>query len=135
MILVSVFIGQLGYYFMYAFQQWQIKQEIKRELIAGLPDSALEIISLEDQGNALEWEEEGKEFSLHSAMYDVVRIKKIEGKTFLYCLNDKKEKELRKTLSHIIKTSDSKSNKSNKYTLKLQLSAFVIFQKQPALTA
>jgi hypothetical protein len=111
-----------------------IKEEVKRELLAGMPDAALEIIIMEDQGAALKWEETGKEFSLNGAMYDVARVKKSNGKTLLYCLNDKNEKQLLKKLALAIKSSNSRNNKSEKQTIKFQLSVFVAQQNQPAFS-
>jgi len=118
--LLLIFINQVGYYFIYSYQQHLIKEEIKEELLAGMPEPSLELIIEEDNINKLEWEEKGKEFYLNGEMYDVAKIKHRNGKTYLYCLNDKKEKELLAAYSKSIR------DKSNKQTIKNQLSVYIV---------
>ena len=80
--LLLLFFSQMGYYFFYMFQQHQIKEAVKHELLAKLPESSLEIIDANAQKNDIEWEEEGKEFYLHGQMYDVAFIKISNGITY-----------------------------------------------------
>jgi len=108
LLLTTIFISQVGYYFIYIIHQHIIKEEIERELLTHIPDSSLELVIVEDHSNNLEWEEEGKEFSLNGDMYDVVRIEVKNGKTYLYCINDKKEKEI---LNNLVKAVNHDSKK------------------------
>ena len=105
-------MSQVGYYFVYTIQQHIIKEEIERELLTQIPDSSLDVVVEEDHSGKLEWEEEGKEFSLNGDMYDVARIEIKDGKTYLYCINDKKEKEI---LNNLVKAvnHDSKKERNN----------------------
>jgi len=107
-------MSQIGYYFVYTIYQFIIKEEIERELLSHIPDSSLELVIAEDHADKLDWEEKNKEFSLNGEMYDVVRIEKKDGKTHLYCLNDKKEKELLDNLVKAVnKNSDNKKERNN----------------------
>ena len=113
---VIMFASQVGYYFIYAFKQYQIKEEIEKEMLANIPDASLEIIIAEEHGTRIKWEKRDKEFSLDGVMYDVARIKKSEGKTYLYCINDKKEKQL---LDDIVKAvNKNQNNKQSRNTIK-----------------
>lgn len=105
--LLILFGSQVGRHMYYAFQQYQIRSEMKRQIVANLPDSSLEII-VANQNNTFRWEEEGKEFYQNGEMYDVVRSAVKDGKTILYCINDKKEADLLSNLQKTIKTGENK---------------------------
>jgi hypothetical protein len=127
-ILISAFISQVGYYFIYSFQQWQLKATIKKELFSALPESSLEVIIAEEHAGAIQWQEEGNEFYLNGTLYDVVKVKKADHKTIIYCLNDYKEKHL---LTKLVKTVQSgRSGKSNKGIAKFQFPVCIISQNQ-----
>lgn len=94
-ILIAVLAySQIGYYFIMHYSQHVQKRVIQEEIYQQLKDEELEIISLTDNKQHINWEEEGKEFLLNGEMYDVVKTKTINGKLILYCINDKKEKSL-----------------------------------------
>ena len=118
-----IFISQIGYYFIYAYEQHLIKEEIKEEILASMPESSLELMVEEQYSDKIEWEEDGKEFYLNGEMYDVAKIKHENGKTLLYCVNDKKEKDL---LDHLMKTlgRNHGSGKSGRQVLKSQFSVY-----------
>ena len=82
---------------------------MERELLKQIPDSSLEVIVVENFGDEIRWKEKNKEFSLDGVLYDVVRIQKREGNSYLYCINDKKEKQLLDNLVKAVnKNHDSK---------------------------
>jgi hypothetical protein len=117
-------VSQTGYYFIYKYQLRQAKREMKAELFAKLPESSFELFIAEDN-NTIVWKEDGKEFSLGGEMYDVAKIKKENGKTILYCINDKKEKILFQNFAKALKNDLSK-NKSGKSSIKFQYTDFTI---------
>ena len=86
---------------------------MERELLAYIPDSSLEVFVAEEFGNKLVWEEENKEFSIEGVLYDVARIKKIDGKTFLYCINDKQEKQLLDGLAKAVNANHGNKQEKN----------------------
>src|SRR5882757_5128062 len=92
--LIILFHTQMGYYGQFLIQRWQLRREARAAWIASLPDSGFEAISLEEVNTSGKWEEEGEEFSFRDQMYDVIRQRKIEGKTWLYCLDDERESQL-----------------------------------------
>ena len=67
---------------MYAFQQHQIREEVKRQLVLNIPDSSFELI-IAEQNDSFRWEEEGKEFYQDGQLYDVAKSVKKDGKTRL----------------------------------------------------
>ncbi len=117
-------ISQMGYYVIYRFQLRQIKREMKAQLFARLPESSFQLIIAEDN-HTIEWKDDGKEFSLNGEMYDVAKIKKENGKTVLYCINDKKENELLRDFVKAMK-NDASKNKSGKSSIKFQYTDFTI---------
>ena len=95
---------------------------MEREMLAHIPESSLEVIVAEQVADKIEWEEKNKEFSLEGVLYDVTRIEKKEGKTFLYCINDKKEKQLLDDLVKAVnKNHDNKQGRNNIKSLLLDL--------------
>ena len=121
-LLLILFTSQVGYYFIYTTHQHIIKEQIEKQLLANIPESSLEIINAEQFADKIEWEEKGKEFSLDGILYDVVRIKKTDGKTLLYCINDKKEKQLLDNLAKAVnKNNDNKQGRNNIKSLLLDL--------------
>jgi len=117
-----LFFSQIGYYFLYMFQQHLIKEAVKHELLAKLPESSLEIIDADAHEKDIEWEEEDMEFYLYGQMYDVAYIKVINGKKLIYCLNDSKEDDLLKRLANTIDSGkgQSHSNKAGHQVIKFQ---------------
>jgi hypothetical protein len=113
-LLFILFMSQVGYYFVYTIHQHILKEDIEKELLSHLPDSSLELIIAEDVSDKLEWQERGKEFSLNGEMYDVARMEQKDGKNHLYCINDKKEKQLLDNLvKAVTKDHDSKKPRNN----------------------
>lgn len=95
---------------------------MERELLAHIPESSLEVIIAEQVADKIVWEEKNKEFSIEGILYDVARIEKKEGKTFLYCINDKKEKQLLDNLVKAVnKNHDNKQGRNNIKSLLIDL--------------
>ncbi len=87
---------------------------MERELLTHIPDSSLEVFVAEEFGDKIVWEEENKEFSIDGVLYDVARIKKTDGKTFLYCINDKKEKQLLDGLAKAVNANHGNKQEKNR---------------------
>ena len=112
-------MSQTGHFVIYHIQKWRIQCTVREALLTSLDDRYLDIIELNIN---IVWEEEGKEFILNGEFYDVVSIKEINGKTFMYCLNDKKEERLVKNFYKTIKlASDNDTKKSNKVSFKFHV--------------
>ena len=86
---------------------------MERELLAYIPDSSLEVFVAEEFGDKIVWEEENKEFSIEGVLYDVARIKKSDGKTFLYCINDQQEKQLLDGLAKAVNANHGNKQEKN----------------------
>jgi hypothetical protein len=134
--LLLLFFSQAGYYFFYKFQQQRVKEAVKQDLLAKMPESSLEIIDANAHKNDIKWEEEGKEFYLHGQMYDIAYIKMINGQVLIYCLNDSKEEALLKGFASAINSGNeqSSSNKGGHHTIKFQLPDYVIPAQQTTVT-
>jgi len=131
-LLAILFTSQVGYYFIYTVHQYIIKEEVERELLTHIPESSLEVFVAEELGDKILWEEENKEFSIDGVLYDVARIKKSEGKTFLYCLNDKQEKQLLDNLAKAVNANHG--NKQEKNSIKSLLTDLVCMNDQELST-
>ena len=88
---------------------------MEREMLKKIPESSLEVFVAEQYGDRIEWREKDREFSIDGMLYDVARIKRSEGKTFLYCINDKKEKEL---LDNLVKAVDKNHDNKREKNIK-----------------
>ena len=87
---------------------------MERELLAHIPESSLEVFVAEELGDKIVWEDDNKEFSIDGVLYDVARIKKIGEKTFLYCINDKKEKQLLDSLTKAVNANHGNKQEKNR---------------------
>lgn len=119
-----LFIGQTGYHFFCAIERMQARQAIKAQIISAIPESSL--YKIEDS-NDINWFEQDREFLLHQTMYDVVRIKIVNGKKLFFCINDEKEQQLiQKSLKAAEDANDSRgAGKGARNLLKLQPSDFI----------
>ena len=105
--------NQVGYYFALSISLAMQRSDMKAALLKNIDEKQLYIINYTDSKNDIHWEDGGNtEFSFNSKMYDVVKQKKIKGKVLLYCLNDKKEKQLLD--DYIAATKNNGSNKKQK---------------------
>jgi predicted transcriptional regulator len=121
-LLTILFTSQVGYYFIYTIHQYIIKEKIEKELLTNIPESSLEVFVAEELGNKIVWQEDNKEFSIDGVLYDVARIKRTDGKTFLYCINDKQEKQLLDNLAKAVNANHgNKQEKNNIKSLLLDL--------------
>lgn len=112
-------MSQTGHFVIYQIQKWQIHYTVREALLTTLDEHYLDIIELK---SIIVWQEEGKEFTLNGKFYDVVKIKKLHGKIFLYCLNDKKEERLVKNYSKTVKSAtDNDSRNSNSFSYKFHV--------------
>jgi uncharacterized protein (UPF0333 family) len=121
--LILLFMSQAGYYFFYGYQQESVKKEMKAQIKALHTDNDYEIIIAEENAKDIVWLEDDEEFCLKGILYDVAKIKKQDGKTYLYCLNDKKEQQLVRGMAKVVNSGkDNATNgKDGKHTLKFQL--------------
>lgn len=109
-------MSQTGHFIIYYIEKWHFKNVAREEVLAGVPDSYLKMI---EYNSDIKWEEDGKEFSLKGKFYDVVRITKNNGKTFLYCLKDENEEQLVKIFTKTIPLAASdKTAQNNKHSFK-----------------
>ena len=90
--------------------QTEQKESVKEKIFREIKDEELEIVSVSNNQN-IYWEEEGKEFLLNGQMYDVVKVRSVNGKMTLYCINDKKEKALIDNYNLVTKHNSSPDKK------------------------
>ncbi len=84
---------QMGFYLHSLKLRAEAKFEFKEKVKTSLAEYDLDIFELNVIKNSVTWEEEGKEFWLKGQLYDVVVQKTINGKKYIYCLNDTKEEQ------------------------------------------
>jgi len=131
-LLAILFTSQVGYYFIYTVHQYMIKEEMEREMLTLIPESSLEVFVAEELGDKIIWEEANKEFSIDGVLYDIARIKKSEGKTFLYCINDKQERQLLDDLAKAVNANHG--NKQEKNSIKSLLADLVCMNDEERST-
>jgi len=92
-LLFFMLLQAAGYLFVFKLQQHEIRQEIKRQIKAGVPENELVLFKLANDARVF-WSIPEREFRANGVMYDVVR-KEIHGDTTrYYCLSDEKETQL-----------------------------------------
>ncbi len=103
---------------------------MEQQLLAGIPDNYLTVFDAGTSNKDISWEEKGKEFTLDGNRYDVAKTRIINGKTFLYCINDKKEEQVLKERSNAVKSgTDQNANTNNQpgHIVKFQINDCILF--------
>jgi hypothetical protein len=123
LLLVFLF-NMVGSYIYFSFLRKNIQYEIKQIIRNGLKEKDLTLIIVPvGELSRLNWLKPQKEFSRNGEMFDVVKSTTKEGKTYLYCINDRKEKEL---ISNFRR--NRQSNKSTELLKKITPVQFLIYK-------
>ncbi|ULQ55943.1 hypothetical protein KJS94_14935 [Flavihumibacter rivuli] len=92
-VLLTMLVEVTGYKLFFSFWHWQVKRSVKQSLRNPRNHRNAEYLVFEEQ----EWlglEKHKDEFSYRNSMYDVLEMKRENGKVIVKCINDKKENEL-----------------------------------------
>lgn len=94
-VLLVFLVNTMGYYIVFEYSQYRIKQEMASQLRMGLfhPDLVLLKIKFPEKESHFRRIEKN-EFSYYGKMYDVVIEHKSGDTTLFYCIHDKKEESL-----------------------------------------
>lgn len=125
----------VGVAIVFKIQQFQIRREIKHQIMQGVPDEKLCRISVSDvNASDLFWLEDD-EFFYHGSMYDVVRTVALsETETVYYCVNDVLEESLFANLDALVKRHKSSQKPLSGFVKKLyQLLAGLYFKEKETL--
>lgn len=113
-----------GFLTLFQVHQKLIKREIKKQIIAGLPDNELKVFKFSLDENyslkGIKWVEED-EFIFKGKMFDVVRVKIIDGEKLLYCYEDNKETNLTNRMNKLQKDFQNNPIEKNSTNLLVQL--------------
>lgn len=122
LLLILVFT-QVGYYFIYTYQQYCIKKEVRQNIINSISDDNFFVFNNDDKN--LIWEE-SDEFSINGKMYDVAKVKVVDNKKYLYCLKDDSETNLvTNYYSNFSKENQSSKQKKEKQNIQFQFVALL----------
>ena len=124
-ILALMAFSQIGYYIVAHQMQEQRKEYIRKLLYQSIDENTLTVIDYTSNNKKIFWEEEGKEFFFNRKMYDLVKTKLINGKTYFYCINDEKEKELIDNYNLVTK-NNSGTDKKAKNTFENVISPYIL---------
>jgi hypothetical protein len=124
-LLVFVFFYSfVGFYLNFAIEQCRIKEEVKEKIIHNLPDKYLTIIKVSSRNlEKITWTEEGNEFRYGGNLYDVVKIRQVNGDTYYSCYCDVKESKLIANLDKLVKDQTDHSQ-SRTIQKKIQINIF-----------
>ncbi len=125
-LLLLLLYTQLGYYGQFLFLQWQLKEAAREARIAALPDTVLFRVSLADVNARGKWEEGGKECWFNNHLYDVIRQKTIDGKTWLFCLDDDNEERLIRGSGEFAHGGHDQSDKKTSHLLTIRIGDAVL---------
>lgn len=85
----------MGYFIVFKAMQYEVKSEIKAQIIEGIDPLKLVSITINkaEQRN-IEWFDEGNEMLYNNKLYDIVRSTENKSSTTYYCISDTEETEL-----------------------------------------
>jgi len=109
LLIIILFVSN-GYYLYFKYLQHNIQQEIKQKIRKGLDEKDLEVIIVPFSNNKeIIWTKKNKEFKYKGAMYDIVKTKIKNGKSYYFCINDIREKQL---ITSFINNNNRRRNKT-----------------------
>jgi hypothetical protein len=117
---------QMGFYLHTLKLRAEARSEFKEKIKTSLISPDVDVFEWNAIKHNIRWEEEGEEFWLKGQLYDVLTQKTIDGKKYLYCLNDAKEEQVVEQQLKVI--SNSNSSDKNLKTLKFSLPDFLLFR-------
>ena len=117
--------SQIGYYLIILQARQEHKAYIKKLLHQNISENLLTAIDYTANKQVIYWEEEGEEFFFNGEIYDLVKIKNVAGKLYLYCINDEKENELIDQYNGSVKNNSS-TEKNIKSTFDNSFSPYLI---------
>ncbi len=122
--LVIFLFNSLGYFIMFRFDQAEIRNQMRSEVLEKTPNSRLIRISVSSSHDSQICWTDDNEFSYKGKRFDVVRTeKKADGSVNYFCLNDSKEDELfsqlNENLNNQADANKMANGKSGKLILKL----------------
>jgi len=111
----------MGYYGQFLILQWQMKEAAREAWIAALPDEAFFRVSLADVNARGKWEEVGRECWFNDHLYDVIRQKTVDSKTWLFCLDDDNEERLIRGSGEFAHAGHDQSEKKTSHAFSVRL--------------
>ena len=103
LLLVVVLLQITGAYFVFKFQQTELKLEMKHYLSLHPENPSITTFEFTlSKADQLQWEDEN-EFKYKGEMYDVITRKVVGDKLVIQCIADKKETKLLKSFEEIMK--------------------------------
>ena len=136
-LLLFVFSFNLvGVAIIFKVQQFQIRREIKRQIMRGIPDEELCVISVNQANDAELFWLGDDEFFYHGSIYDVVRkVTLSETEATYYCINDTLEENLFANLDTLVKRQKTSREPWGGLVKKLyQLLAGLFFKSQETIS-
>jgi hypothetical protein len=114
-----------GFLAVFHVQQKMIRKQIKKQIIAGIPDHELTVFKIpantvDFNSVGLKWVKQ-HEFIYQGKMYDVVRTRIIDEFTWYYCFEDKNETDLVNRLDNVQNGLANTTAERNKTTLLTQI--------------
>ncbi len=106
MMINVILLGSIASPAIFSYMQKKIKKEVKKSILAGIPEEDLSIIRLSDiqmQDVRIFSYVEAHEFLYYGKMYDIVRSTKVGDTTIFHCIYDDKETKLVERFSDLAK--------------------------------
>ncbi len=99
-------IGTGGYQVINYLYRIRIKSEMKAYLHVNQESNFTNVLHFKSVNNVIEdqhfeWVEMGKEFIYNGSMYDIVKMEHHLNTSIVYCINDKAENRLKRTIASI----------------------------------
>lgn len=115
-----VLLQAAGYLIVFEIQKYEIRQEIKHQIKAGVPDTELVLLKIvEGKFHPTFQRVEEHEFRYDGKMYDVVRQESHGDTTWYYCLADEKETQLFANLEELVKHGMSQNSERQQRIIRL----------------
>lgn len=121
--LIIIGLTIVGFFPLFKFLQFRIRQEMKMTIRQGLPEEKLFILSF-SEGAKLDWTRKGHEFRYNNQMFDVVKQKTIKGRIIYWCINDEEEEQLLTGLDNLVKKQMDDENSPFGNAVKILLKVF-----------
>ncbi len=126
-LLLFMLFQAAGHFFVFKILQHEIRQEIKQQIKAGVPEAELILLKiLEGTPHPAFQRVEEHEFRYDGKMYDIVRQESHGDTVWYYCLADEKETQLFADLDELVKR-DMSQNPERQQRVERLLNLFGLF--------
>jgi hypothetical protein len=111
LILIVFMFNIMGYYFVFSYNQYLVRREMKSQIRAGYFEESLFVLNIINPSLNPDFKRIDKgEFRYKGKLYDIISEKNSGNMTTFHCINDKNEEKLLAGFHHYFELASTQNN-------------------------